>query len=72
MMNSLDYQNTKFARQSGQSWIRPDYANAIECYRPSESRFYRYYHVFSLVMFAAIGVGVLFGGFFFLVNTFGA
>jgi hypothetical protein len=72
MLNSLDYQNTKFARQSGQSWLRPDYANAIEHYRPTESAFHRYYHLFSLMVFATLAVGVVFGGFVMLTDLFGA
>lgn len=69
-LNSLDYQNNKFARESGQTWLRPDYASSITCYRPYESYFYRYYHFFALVIFATACVGVGFGAFFGLKAVF--
>jgi hypothetical protein len=31
---NLNQQSTRFARMSGETWLRPEYANAIEHYKP--------------------------------------
>lgn len=62
MMNSLDYQNTRFSNRMGQSWLRPDYANSIEHYKPMHSNWGHITTAFMLVVLSLAFIGVVYGG----------
>jgi len=58
-MNSMDYQNIRFARRAGETWLRPDYANAIEHYRPHDGQFMRTWPLIIFVILILICAGLL-------------
>ena len=63
MMNSLDYQNTRFARQQGESWVRPDYANWIEHHKPEGSSIMRWYPAVVAIVLVLSAVAGVYGAF---------